>query len=94
MPLFSSQVDTLGWNCIYQASSNAYSSEIMRSEGVLFPGGTVEAYLERLQEGNPPCRQLNNITRVSSMRAGVPPLPRMAFVNAELKVLHPKLNRA
>lgn len=82
----ASQVETLGWNCINQASSLVYSSEIKASEHVLFPGGSVEGYLERLQEGSPPCRQLNNITRISSIRAKVSPLPRMAFVNAELKV--------
>lgn len=86
VPLFSSQVETLGFNCIRQAHSKNFSAEIRSFEHMLYPGGSVKAYLEILAEGKNPCRQLNTITRRSITKSGASPLPRLAFVNADHQV--------
>jgi len=78
-----SQVETLGFNCIRQAHSKNFSAEIRSFEHMLYPGGSVKAYLEILAEGKNPCRQLNTITRRSITKSGASPLPRLAFVNAD-----------
>lgn len=85
-PLYFSQVDVLGHNCINLAASRFYAGEIKQAEKDLYPGGSAEAYLKMRREGKHPCRQLNTITRVSSIRSRVSPLPRNALVNAEHQV--------